>query len=171
MLLADFLGEFLGAHAEALGRLADLMSEDIVIQLMEDERPHTPSPELKQIVDQIWDPKNTIQVTESPYMTIEQWVRQHRIPKQVEFYVWAYPAYRMIIESSLTPESNSVLKPDDKRYDALFAACRNEGLAWIRSQKLDEPLHTAAEKSVDLAWVKFRANMLKRLGRKTLSVV
>ncbi|MCM0606614.1 MAG: hypothetical protein KA715_11035 [Xanthomonadaceae bacterium] len=171
MLLADFLGEFLGAHAEALGRLSSLMSDDIVVQLMEDERTHTPSTELKQLVDQVWNPKNTILVSESPYMTIEQWVRQHRIGKQLEFYVWAYPAYRMIIESALTPESNSLLKHDDKKWDELFAACRNEGIEWIKSQKLDEPLHTASLKSVDLSWVKFRANMLKRLGRRTLSQV
>lgn len=171
MIYADFLGEFLSAHADALGRLAEFMSEDILVELLEDERPHTPNPALKKIIDQIWDPTVIGEFGNSPYQKLELWVKAHKLPSMLEFHVWAYPAYRMLIEASLTPESGTKIDMNSKLFDELIAQCRSEGIAWITSQKLEGTLKTEAEKCVDQAWIKFRAQFLKRLGRKTLVVV
>lgn len=171
MVFVEFLGEFLSAHAHALQRLAALMTEDIVIQLLEDERPHTANPELAKICAQIWKNPSVGSNPESSHVRLDQWIKSHKLPAFLEFHVWSYPGYRSIIEGPLTPEALPIPGIDMKLYDQLLEACRKEAEQWMADQKLDEPLQAAAKKAVDFAWVRFRTEFLKRQGRNPLSAI
>jgi len=174
MPFVDFIGEFLSAHAHALQRLAALMSEGVLIKLLEEEHTMPPSNAVLEHCLTIWENPAQDIVTgdgESPYLSLNEWIATYKLPAFLEFHVWSYPPYRTIIEGALTLDAHSKKDISPRAYEKLFDLSRAEAQAWVKAQKLDEPLLSAAIQTVDFAWLRFRTQMLKRLGINPLRQV
>ncbi|NDD91763.1 hypothetical protein EBZ37_06735, partial [bacterium] len=102
MKLAEFLAEILQAHGQVLLRLAALLGEEELLELLEQVE------EIDRSGENAWEHQTRARLVSSPGDTaqdglaiIQSSVLEMNLPSFLEFYVWAYPHYRAFIESGI----------------------------------------------------------------------
>lgn len=180
MRLAEFLVYTLRSHAETLTRLAALLGEDQLITLLEAMPDPGPTRKLTPEIQSLFldpaqnqvhpDVPGKLVPPSSPYQEIEGAVQEVRLPVVLEFYVWAYPFYRMFIESPM--DLNSLLADaDDERTLALVDQAIQAAREWTKLLPLPPQLAIRADQVVKTPWIKFRTDVLRALGKRPMRAI
>jgi hypothetical protein len=117
MTWTEFLIDLLRAHSETLQRLAAFLGENVLVELLEKASDTMDALSCDFVICPEW-----IQVTEgrgenaafsASYIELEGAVQEMHLSPVLEFYVWAFPFYRYMIESSI-PFDPKFRLPKDK---------------------------------------------------------
>lgn len=169
MRLVDFLILVLQAHGKTLEKLGVLFGDDVFLELLESS-----SDELHQEpprVLPIWAPGSSRanKPSASVYAELEGAVRDLKLPAVLEFHLWAYPYYRAFIESPL--DLNSHLQGGENQAHSLVDEAIAHSETWLKSLKLPPEFATHVERVAQPQWIKFRATVLKRVGKRPMGPV
>ncbi len=175
MRVSDFLIEILSAHAQTLTRLAALLGEESLMEVLEKsgEQPTVPAADLSPLLDLLEKslepppPKITLHRSGSTYLKIKSSVDGMNLPEILEFYVWSYLPYRLIIESpvDLDRKFATSSEPQTAFAPTLLSQvmiCANH---WVRNLPLPPDLSKQAEQAARIPWLKFRMDLLRALGK------
>lgn len=189
--VVDFLILMLKTQGEAMKRLSDLFSEDILVEAIERREARLeaaglleePS-EFKIGDDWIFDSCPEGGTGAECYGELEAEIRGVRFAERVEFYLWSYPHYRGYIESSIDlaakiSDPASQASASEKAISEtsgpvpvpMIEEAVEKGLEWLDSLQISEPFATQMKKHVAPVWTSFRSEALKRLGRNPLKRV
>ena len=166
--LVELLTLVLEAHASSLSRLALKFGIESLVDFLEnidEERASATSP---TIPAQVFGPEHpgTLNFPQGVvYQRLEGTVRECDLPAQLEFYVWAYPFYRALIEGPF---------PLDRRIadvDQVIAIATDSAKHWLKALPINATQLLAAEQVVSVPWVQFRAKALEKAGRRRLGAV
>ena len=164
MKLVEFLIETLHAHAQTLQRLAALVGEERLINLLENETRRDPaSPPI--VLNSQWfvEPASTNDLDASvAYRHLEGAVHELKLPATLEFHLWAYPYYRLMIESPIHLHSRIV----DKDEKSLIDEAIRHAQIWFASLLIPAALQPQAQRAAEIPWIRFRATLLKKMGRR-----
>lgn len=179
--VVDFLILMLKTQGEAMKRLSDLFSEDILAAAVERREDRIESLRESGKADPNAIPFRFVEtwisdscpsggIGSEHYGELEATIRAAQFSERVEFYLWSYPHYRDYIESSIDlgarlvdPSSGAAFEPVPMIEDAV-----ERGLEWLGSLEIAEPFATQVQKHVAPVWTAFRAEALRRLGRNPL---
>ena len=186
--LIDFLIHVLDTHAHTLRRLAAFFGEDEFLQILESVEEPDGIPKMKMAelqksetqpenqMDEIkWDTffqkvPDSLKRTPSAdiascYARLEGAVREMKLPAFLEFHLWAYPFYRLMIESSYDLHSPLSKNRDQRMTDQLVNASVDHAQAWIKTLPIHPELSLQAERTALIPWLRFRTEFLKKMGR------
>lgn len=174
MRLVDFLVQLLEAHAQTLQRLAALLGEDALLELLEQvgerEAPAaqtTSAPQLR-LVNALDPPAHDS--PGNPYLELESAVNEVALPAMLQFHVWTYPHYRAFIESPI--DLNARIRGTGSEVGAqLVTEAVEQARAWVRTLPLPPQIGLQAESAAEIPWLRFRTNVLKRIGKRPLGPV
>lgn len=176
MRLVDFLILLLGAHSEALKRLAAFFGEERFIDMLEDSGDTIDkSLPIRKFTDKagaalIWIDMNSPRTNANAYVELEGAVRELSLPEVLEFHLWAYPHYRAFIESSV--DLNARMAPGGGSSGAaLIEEACIQAEAWAHALPIPPAVAGAAHKAALVPWLRFRAEALKKMGRRPLGAV
>lgn len=197
--LGEILGLVLEAHGECLKALYVLFGEEVLIEIL--ERTDEVATErsggacLSQRLRQCFmeDRRVADRIHGEPDwpLLLERRVQSLSLPAVLEFYVWAYPPYRLWIESDLN--LNWILRCAEQIEDpgsdesggsghpAISIRAQAENLvvedwtaraeSWISSLGLPEKIHGQVMRLTQPVWVRFRARVLSQAGGRRMSSV
>jgi len=165
--LVEFLIYLLGAHAATLQRLAALLGEGVLRELLESIGDVETEKEAKPLTVQLNRPAWS--APSDAYAEIEAAVREMRLPATLEFYLWSYPPYRHLIESSL--DLNATIDPAGLAFSDFVDEAIDQARHWIRKLPLPPEIGLQAEQVSDFPWRRFRGAVLKKLGKRPLERV
>jgi hypothetical protein len=173
--LVDFLVSLLEAHAQALTRLAALMTEESLLEVLEragESEEELESPVLKSLPH--WARGGHPTGVAAAYAQLETAVRGFGLPQFLLFHLWTYPHYRALIENAT--DLNAIIpEGDDSTPSDMASSLVDESVEqaklWVRSLGLAPDLGARAEKAAEVPWLKFRAAMLAKLGKRRLGAV
>lgn len=170
MKLIDFLISVLQAHGQTLQRLAALFGEEEILEILElagdssDDKNQNTTNEF-QLLSEWLEPPSTI-THRSAYAEIEGAVREMKLPAVLEFHLWTYPFYRVLIESPFDLRSKIQVKDDQ-----LVRAALEGARTWAKQL----PIHPAHSRQAELAahapWIRFRTKTLKKLGQRPIEII
>lgn len=177
MRLVDFLIALLEAHAETLKRLAALFGEERLLEILEasgdDDLGTDPTKRRGPVVTRL-QPKDLESAPgasgSSTYQELEGAVHDFGLPAVLEFHLWAYPHYRAFIESPLELSSR-IPGPGGETGTALVEEAVAQAQAWVRSLHIPPQIGIQAERAAHVPWLRFRTNVLKRIGKRPLGPV
>jgi hypothetical protein len=164
MRVFEFLIQLLHAQGLTLKRLAALVGEDILIELLEMAGDSQLEIEKELIEIPIAPPKPGVSES-SAYAALQAAVSDMKLPSQLEFHLWAYPTYRSFIESSLDLTAMIELVGEDAPF---VDQAMDQAGEWIKKLPLPPDLGHQAEAAAKVSWKRFRAAVLQKLGRKPL---
>jgi hypothetical protein len=178
MRVVEFLIQLLQAHAMTLQRLAALLGEERLIELLEragddegdDEQGATePGPGRAEVIPirPEWLTAPTAQREASAYSELESAVGELQLAPMLEFHVWAYPHYRAFIESPL--DLNSRIKGEACL--ALVQEAVLQAEAWMKRLPLPPAVALQSERAAQVPWVRFRTEVLRRAGQRPLGAI
>jgi len=176
MRLVEFLIFLLEAHAETLKRLSALLGEEHLMEILEaagDAESDMSGPAGAPAVSE-----KVIALFESPgaafggsaYQELEGAVQELNLPEVLQFHLWAYPHYRAFIESPLELDSR-IPGPGAEAGAALVEEAVQQAQAWIRGLHLPPQISQQVERAAYVPWLRFRTEVLKRIGRRPLGPV
>ncbi len=188
MRLCEFLAELLQAHGQVLLRLAALLGEEELLELVEQaEELHSdrPTGDLATAVRESeaqWERQTRARLVSSPGDTasdgmflIQSAVHEMNLPSVLEFYVWAYPHYRAFIESGIDlsyriPRITATGAPSESGVTLVEEAVA-QAKDWFRRLPIHPSQAAAADRAAEIPWLRFRAEVLKRVGKRPLGPV
>jgi hypothetical protein len=165
MKLIDFLIHLLATQAKTLQRLAAFFGEEELLQMLESAGDEESEDALPILIDPKWfdQPKTTD--SPSAYAQLEGSVREFKLPAVLEFHLWAYPFYRSIIESSLNLKS--VIRGDDgSAGEKLVNEAIAQATIWIKKLPIHPEVSIQAERAALVPWLRFRSEVLKKIGKR-----
>lgn len=166
MKLVQFLIHLLTTQAETLQRLAAFFGEEELLQMLEaageSELLDETSPPL--ISNWFIPPKGTDST--SVYSQLEYCVRDTQLPAVLQFHLWAYPFYRSFIESAL--DLKSTIKDTDGNPESLVNEAVSQAQIWIKCLPIHPELSTQAERIALVPWLRFRSEVLKKIGKRPI---
>jgi hypothetical protein len=169
--LVDFLIFLLEAHAHALHRLAMLFGDEILVQMLEESG--------DAMALKMAPPKFKLEWFEgaapdagysSPYSELEAAVSGFKLPAPLEFHLWAYPFYRMMVESGLELDQRIPGPGGDVGVELVDEAV-DQAEAWIRALPIAPEFALQAQRAAHMPWLRFRTQALKRIGKRPLGPV
>ncbi len=168
--LVDFLVFMLEAHAQTLQRLAALFGEERLLEILENAGEHPDAMATPPNVKAIWFEAPAPNSPSTAYAVLEGAVSEMRLPEFLEFHLWAYPHYRAFIESPLELGSK-IQGPGGEAGVALVDEAVAQAQEWIRRLVIPPELGPQAERAAHVPWLRFRAEVLKRIGRRPMGPV
>ncbi len=189
MRLAEFLSQILATHGEVLLRLAALLGEEELLELLEKAEELHPTDTAHDADDPQglkefarWETWLKERLVASPgesapqaMAEIQSTVSSLDLPEVLEFYVWAYPAYRAYVETSLglalrIPKQGPTGAPSESGLQLTEDAVAR-AKSWFRRLPLPPQIAATAERAAEVPWLRFRSEVLKRVGRRPLGPV
>lgn len=184
MRLSEFLAEILTTHGQVLLRLAAMLGEEELLELIEkaEELHPTPAPHEGEEPGSQWEKWLRERLTHSPGDTpshamaeIQGAVSDLNLPEVLEFYVWAYPPYRAYVETGIDlslriPRQGATGAPSESGLQLTEDAVER-AKHWFRRLPIASTMAPAAERVVEVPWLRFRSEVLKRVGRRPLGPV
>ena len=106
---------------------------------------------------------------------IQSAVNALNLPEVLEFYVWAYPHYRAFMESGIDlsyriPRITATGGPSESGVSLVEEAVA-QAKDWFRKLPIHPSQAAAAERAAEIPWLRFRTEVLKRVGRRPLGPV
>lgn len=169
MKLVEFLICLLDAQAQTLQRLAALFGEDAFIEILESQEAPSLPPSLHSL-NPAWFEASGPTGYSSSYAELEGAVRDFRLSEVLEFHLWAYPHYRAFIESSIDLTSK-IIGPGTDTGVVLVDEAVAQAQDWVRKLPIHPSMSRQAELAAHVPWLKFRAQILKRIGKRPLGPV
>lgn len=102
------------------------------------------------------------------YYELEDAVREAKLPSQLEFHLWAYPFYRHLIESGVELDALIQTSTEDS-LDILITEALGQAKAWVHQLPIPPSVFPPAESAAMTPWLRFRARILQKAGKKVLS--
>ncbi len=182
MRLAEFLAEILTAHGQVLLRLAALLGEERLLDLLERAEELYPLADEDAETFSRWEQWLRSMLVTSPGDTspqamaeIQSAVNALNLPEVLEFYVWAYPTYRAYVETGIElwrriPRMSATGAPSENGLQLTDNALER-AREWFKRLPLPSEIGLAAERAAEIPWLRFRAEVLKRVGRRPLGPV
>lgn len=169
MRWADFLIHILQAHGRSLQQLAAFMGEEELIELLEkmgeDSKVQLRPSGLKlEWFEHVGNPSQGF----SPYGALEEAVRELNLSAVLDFYVWAYPYYRSLIEMPVDLRDQIRLDYPPDRVEIIVNEALQSSIQWIQALPIPARYRTQTERLAQAPWIRFRAEMLKKFGRRTM---
>jgi hypothetical protein len=170
--LVEFLIHVLEAHAQTLQRLAALLGEEELVEALEryGELLEASGEEPRLRADPAWFDSRFSDRQPVPFDELESAVASYGLSPPLEFHLWAYPHYRAFIESPLDLGSR-IPGPGGDVGLALADEAVSQAEAWVRGLPVPPELGPQAERAAHVPWLRFRATVLKRVGRRPLGPV
>jgi len=181
MKLAEFLMELLQAHGQVLLRLAALLGEEEFLELLEQAEELHPREDNAE-AEKVWEVKTLSRLTASPgdtahqsFAMIQGAVHEMNLPSVLEFYIWAYPHYRAFVESGIDlsfriPRLTATGAPSESGVSLVEEAVA-QAKEWFRKLPIHPSQAAAAERAAEIPWLRFRTEVLKRVGKRPLGPV
>lgn len=170
MRLVEFLITLLEAQAQTLIRLAAIFGEDALIELMEhvgdqdDETPALdPMPKLRPSA------KRTSGEA-AAYAEIDDAISHCGLPPPLRFYLWAFPPYRMFIETPLDLDSQIPLD-QDRTGERIVTQAVDAAHSWLARLPIPPTMKAQVDTAVAVPWVRFRSTVLARIGHRPLKSI
>ena len=182
MRLAEFLAEILAAHGQVLLRLAALIGEDRLLELLEKAEELYPLGDEDLETFTRWEQWLKARLVPSPGDTttqamaeIQSAVNALNLPEVLAFYVWAYPTYRAYVETCVDlsmriPRMGATGAPSENGLQLTEDAIER-AKEWFKRLPLPSEIGGAAERAAEIPWLRFRSEVLKRVGRRPLGPV
>lgn len=174
MRLVDFLICLLEAHADTLKRLAAFFGEERLLEILEsageNEDEATKRDPIVIHLNERELERPAFGGSTSVYQELEGAVRDFDLPEFLEFHLWAYPHYRAFIESPLELDSR-IPGPGGDTGTALVEEAVAQARAWIKTLPLPPQIGLQAESAAHVPWLRFRTNVLKRIGKRPMGPV
>ncbi len=171
MRLVEYLIFVLEAHAQTLQRLAAFFGEEAFLEILEsaDESiPHRTT--LQPPVKEAWNAPSPHEIASYAYGELEGAVLEFNLPAVLQFHLWAYPYYRKFIESDL--DLNAKIQGTGSNVGLeLVGEAVAEAEAWVRALPIPPAVGPQAERAAQVPWLRFRTNVLKRIGKRPLGPV
>lgn len=173
MQLSEFLVHLLEAHAQSLSRLAAFFGEDEFVEMLEsadeDRLQSLDSRFPLELLLETPDPRAGVPQS-SAYQRLEGAVQGLGLPATLEFHLWAYPFYRILIEG--TVDLTSKLRDQgEATVVGLVDEAVEQAAAWIKSLPVPPSVSPAAESAAQIPWVRFRTTVLIKAGHRPLGAV
>lgn len=182
MRLAEFLAELLQAHGQVLLRLAALLGEEELLELLEQAEELHPSEGPDGEAEERWESETRARLVPSPgdtaqdgFALLQSSVHEMNLPSVLEFYVWAYPHYRAFMESGIDlsyriPRITATGAPSESGVSLVDEAV-GQAKGWFRNLPIHPSQAAAAERAAEIPWLRFRTEVLKRVGKRPLGPV
>ena len=180
--LSDFLAELLQAHGQVLLRLAALLGENELLELLEQAEELHPSDEISTERERKWESEIRARLVSSPgdsahegLAIIQSTIHDMNLPSVLEFYVWAYPHYRAFVESGIDlsyriPRITATGAPSESGVSLVEEAVF-QAKEWFMKLPIHPAQAPAAERAAEIPWLRFRTEVLKRVGKRPLGPV
>lgn len=172
MRIVDFLIQVLEAHADTLKRLAALLGEERLLELLENAPEESSSVAPSAVIHELSAARGPQGGFPSgaAYRELEGSVHEFGLPEFLEFHLWAYPYYRAFIESAIELESR-VPGPGGDAGTVLVEEAVASAQAWVRRLPLPPQIGLQAERAAHVPWLRFRTNVLRRIGKRPMGPV
>ena len=170
MRLVEFLIDILETQSQTLMRLAALLGEGELLELLESAgEAHKKKPSRPPLtLDLEWFEKKPGSPSNA-YAELESAVKGFNLPAILEFHLWAYPFYRTIIESSL--ELSLEIRRDGVKSDTLIHEAVQDAEVWIRTLPIRPELSRQAEQAALIPWLQFRSKILRKMGKRPFAAL
>lgn len=179
MRLVEFLIYMLEAQAETLKRLSALLGEETLMEILEaageaagetaDGTAESVAPTVSEKVIALFESPGAA-FGGSAYQELEGAVQELNLPEVLQFHLWAYPHYRAFIESPLELDSR-IPGPGAEAGAALVEEAVQQAQAWVHGLHLPPQISQQVERAAYVPWLRFRTEVLKRIGRRPLGPV
>ncbi|MBY0470668.1 hypothetical protein K2X30_05820 [bacterium] len=173
MRLVDFLILLLSAHGQTLVRLAALLGEEELLEILEaageQEEPPLPTLSVLHKLGPLDPPENT-RSERSAYAELESTISELGLSEVLTFHVWAYPHYRAYIESPIDLNSR-IHRGNNEAGLQLAEEAIFQAKEWVHNLPLPPEISKKAAKLVEQPWIRFRTEVLTRVGRRPLGPV
>jgi hypothetical protein len=156
-----------------LQRLAAIFGEDILVEMLETvgEKYEEKRIQVTLNIHAEWfEESRRGDDPGAAYAELEMAVQEMKLPKMLEFYLWAYPPYRAFIESSLDLNSR-IPGPGGNVGTAIVEEAVAQAQNWIKALPIPPAIGQQAERAAQIPWLRFRTEALKRIGRRPLGPV
>lgn len=170
MRLVDLLILLLEAHAQTLHRLAALLGEEILVQMLEESSDAIAARMAAPKFRADWFEIAQGSDRDSPYAELEGAVAEHKLPATLEPYLWAYPHYRTFIESGLELDCR-IPGPGGDTGILLVDEAVDQAEAWLGLLPIPPELALQAQRAAHMPWLRFRTQALKRIGKRPMGPV
>jgi hypothetical protein len=161
--LVDFLILLLETQGQTLQRLAAFFGEDFLFEMLEVAGEATDlDPPIQIDTSDLIPPRKPMKA--SVYGELEIAVRDLKLPAVLEFHLWAYPFYRAVIESS--SDLNSHIQGERLIEQALA-----QSKAWFKKLPIPPEFTPQAERVASFPWLRFRANVLRKIGKRPVNSI
>lgn len=170
MKLVDFLIMLLQAHGDSLKRLAALLGEDEFVEILENSGEDAAEVHTLLKPSELMHKKLEVALTSDAYKKIAGAVMEMNLPKLLEFHIWAYPHYRAFIESPLDLNAE-IQGPGTDTGLALVEEAIQQSQAWFKQLQIPVERVATAERAAQIPWIRFRTELLKKIGRRPLHAV
>ncbi|MEO5969079.1 MAG: hypothetical protein ABIQ95_04060 [Bdellovibrionia bacterium] len=166
MTWAEFLIHILKAQAQTLHRLAAFFGEAELIEMLETMGESAEVSQLSFQMKQEWLPTTTGPDTPSAYLELEGAVHDMHLSSFLEFHLWAYPFYRIIIESSANLKAKIPDQPGSRVLETLVEEAIVQAQIWTRNLPIPPLLAIQTKSIAQVPWVRFRTTVLGKIGRR-----
>ena len=170
MRLVEFLTFLLEAHANTLHRLAAIFGDDVLLQMLEESGERISEETSSARFQPIWFEAAQSMGFSSPYAELEGAVHDFKLPAVLEFHLWAYPHYRAFIESEIELDAR-IPGPGGDTGVALVDEAVEQAEAWIKRLPIPPEFSVQAERAAHVPWLRFRTQVLKRIGKRPFGPV
>ncbi len=177
MTLAELCQEVLTAQAQTLRRLSALLGDDTLLELLEqvedgDESSTSEGEDLgvdwRECFEQPRAGSPLGNHEGNAYQSLEGVVREAELTAMLEFHLWAFPPYRTLIESPMGLHAR--VRPGASATGLMDALIRGAD-RWARRLPVSPGLAPRIEQAAQVPWLRFRSEVLKRLGQRPLGAV
>ncbi len=172
MRVVDFLSFILKSHGQTLQELAAFLQEDVLFEVLEQAGELDRPPSLAEVTQYLslhttLTPLREAHPSyESPYVLLENTVREIHLSPVLEFHLWAYPHYRAFVESSVDLSASVV---QDSKGPILVGEAVERAQEWVKTLPLPPESGKLAEAISRKIWLRFRTEALKKMGLRPIS--
>jgi hypothetical protein len=171
MRLVEFLIHLLEAQAQTLHRLAALFGDEILLHMLEESGDRIQEETAPARFQATWFEASKEQYGfSSPYAQLEGSVHDFKLPSPLEFHLWAYPHYRAFIESGIELDSR-IPGPGGDAGMQLVDEAVAQAEEWVKKLPIAPEFRLQAQTAAHVPWLRFRTNVLKRIGKRPLGPV
>lgn len=164
MKFVEFLVYVLQTQGETLQRLAAFFGEEELFELLEAAGDH-PDPQLSSFsLNPSWfEPSEKT----SNYAALDNVVRELKLPAVLEFHLWAYPFYRILIEAPIELKAQ-IRHSSENVVDLMVNEALSQATTWVKKLPIRPELSAQAERIALIPWLRFRSEVLKKAGKRPI---
>jgi hypothetical protein len=167
--LIDFLVHLLEAQAQTLQRLAAFFGEAELLEMLETAGEIEDAHPTIIKINPHWFEKSNQPDRTSTYAKLEGSVHDFKLSAMLEFHLWAYPFYRTIVESPLDLKFK-IRDTDDQSAIELINESVHQAELWIKRLAIPASVSPAAERAASVPWLRFRSEVLKKIGMRPFRI-
>jgi hypothetical protein len=171
MTWTEFLIHVLKAHAHTLHRLTAFFGEAEFLKILETAGESTEGHTSSFKIKNDWLPTTTGPEAPSHYLELEGAVQEMHLSSVLEFHIWTYPFYRIIIESSVDLKAKIPDHHGSRVLEILVQEAVMDARSWTRKLPILPELTLQTQNIAQVPWVRFRTTVLGKTGRRPMAAL